>query len=72
MCIRDRLSIVKGPNMVGEIMQGALDRARKKAEDSRLNTYEKACKDSQSAYDARDVYKRQGSILSTMRATWTR
>lgn len=51
------LSTVKGPNMVGEIMQATLDSARKKAEDSRLNTYEKACKDSQSAYDARNPHK---------------
>lgn len=51
------LSTVKGPNMVGDIMQATQDSARKKAEDSRLNTYEKACKDSQSAYDARNPHK---------------
>ena len=51
------LSTVKGPDMVGGIMQAAQDSARKTSEESRRTNYEKACAEAESAYAARNPHK---------------
>lgn len=51
------LSTIKGPNMVGNIMQAAQDSARKNSEDARRTNYEKMCEESENAYAARNPHK---------------
>lgn len=51
------LSTIKGPNMVGSIMQAAQDSARKNSEEARRSNYEKMCADSESAYASRNPHK---------------
>ena len=51
------LSTIKGPNMVGTIMQAAQDSARKNSEEARKTNYEKMCADSESAYASRNPHK---------------
>lgn len=51
------LSTIKGPNMVGSIMQAAQDSARKNSEEARRTNYQKMCEDSESAYAARNPHK---------------
>lgn len=51
------LSTIKGPNTVGTIMQAAQDSARKNAEKTRRNNYQKMCEDAESAYAARNPHK---------------
>lgn len=51
------LSTIKGPNTVGTIMQAAQDSARKNAEETRRNNYQKMCEDAESAYAARNPHK---------------
>ena len=51
------LSTVKGPNLVGDIMQAAQDSARKNAQEGRRTNYENMCADSESAYAARNPHK---------------
>lgn len=48
---------IKGPNMVGTIMQAAQDSARKNSEEARRSNYEKMCADSESAYASRNPHK---------------
>ena len=54
------LSTIKGPNMVGDIMQAAQDSARKNSEDSRRTTYEKICAEAENNYAARNPHKKEG------------
>ena len=51
------LSTIKGPNMVGDIMQAAQDSARKNSEDFRRTTYEKICAEAENNYAARNPHK---------------
>lgn len=51
------LSTIKGPNTVGSIMTAAQDSARKNAEETRRNNYQKMCEDAESAYAARNPHK---------------
>lgn len=51
------LSTIKGPNMVGDIMQAAQDSARKNSEESRRTNYQKMCEETESAYAARNPHK---------------
>ena len=51
------LCTIKGPNMVGNILQAAQDSARKNSDASRRSSYEKMCADSESAYAARNPHK---------------
>lgn len=53
------LSTIKGPNMVGNIMQAAQDSARKNSEASRRTNYEKMCADAENAYAARNPHKKK-------------
>lgn len=56
------LSAIKGPNMVGSIMQAAQDSARKNAEETRRTNYQKMCKDAENAYAARNPHKMQKEV----------
>ena len=51
------LSTVKGPDMVGGIMQAAQDSARRNADASRQTRYETLCAEAESAYAARNPHK---------------
>ena len=53
------LATVKGPNLVGDIMQAAQDSARKNSEASRRTSYEKACMESENSYAARNPHKKK-------------
>lgn len=53
------LSTVKGPDMVGSIMQAAQDSARQRQQASSQTNYEKICAEAQSAYDARNPHKQK-------------
>ncbi len=53
------LSTIKGPNLVGDIMQAAQDSARKNSEASRRTSYEKACMESENSYAARNPHKKK-------------
>ena len=53
------LSTIKGPNLVGDIMQAAQDSARKNSEASRRTSYEKACMESENSYAARKQNKKK-------------
>ena len=56
------LSAIKGPNMVGNIMQAAQDSARKNAEDTRRTNYQRMCEESESAYAARNPHKMKKEV----------
>ena len=51
------LSTVKGPDMVGGIMQAAQDSARKNSEETRRSSYEKMCAEAENHYAARNPHK---------------
>ena len=51
------LSTIKGPNMVGDIMQAAQDSARKNSEDARRTNYQKMCEEAENAYASRNPHK---------------
>lgn len=51
------LSTIKGPNLVGSIMQAAQDSARKNSEAAQRTNYQKMCEESENAYAARNPHK---------------
>ena len=51
------LATIKGPNLVGDIMQATQDSARKNSEESRRTNYEKVCAESEANYAARNPHK---------------
>ena len=51
------LSVVKGPNMVGDIMHAAQDSARKAAQDAQRTNFQQVCADAENAYAARNPHK---------------
>ena len=59
MCIRDRLSAVRGKDVMGEIAKAAQDSARAAAEKTSKNTYETMCAESEAAYAARNPHKKK-------------
>lgn len=51
------LATVKGPDMIGDIMQATKDSAQAAAESSRRNSYEKMCAEAEAAYAERNPHK---------------
>ena len=56
------LSTIKGPNMVGDIMQAAQDSARKNSEEARRTNYQKMCEDAENAYASRNPHKMKKEV----------
>lgn len=56
------LSTIKGPNLVGSIMQAAQDSARQNSETARRTNYQKMCEEAESAYAARNPHKMKKEV----------
>lgn len=53
------VSAVGGPGLMGQVAQAAADSARKAADAARASTFEERCRESETAYAARNPHKRQ-------------
>ena len=52
------LSTIKGPNVMGQVMQAAADNARKAADAAQASTFEERCREAEAAYAARNPHKK--------------
>lgn len=53
------LSTIKGPNIMGQVMEAAAANARKAADTAKASTFEDRCRESEAAYAARNPHKNQ-------------
>ena len=53
------ISTIKGPNVMGQVMQATAANARKAADAAKASTFEERCREAEAAYAARNPHKKK-------------